>query len=318
MFTSIRSRRIPALLTRMSSRPNSSIACRTSRSAPAKSATFSPFVVASPPPARISSTTCCAGPRSEPSPAIPAPRSLTMTFAPARASASACERPMPRPAPVTIATLPLRSGIGGELILRRRSGPGSAGSRSAAVRPRRPSLARASPSGRHRRGFALRAPAALRRLREAASSAPAGRCRARSAPRACESGAGDRRAWGGSRPRGTPRSPPRARPGSAARSCDTSGLEQVADLVLDLGPEPAEDGELDAPLLTGQMALRLREAADRPADVAGELPVVQLLGPNVEAGQLVVALEEGLGVADPTEPFLRDAEAPRTNEPERE
>src|SRR6185437_12346158 len=118
MFTSIRSRRIPALLTRMSSRPNSSIACRTSRSAPAKSATFSPFVEASPPEARISSTTCSAGPGSAPSPASPAPRSLTTTFAPACASASACERPIPRPAPVTIATFPLRSGIAGSLFAR--------------------------------------------------------------------------------------------------------------------------------------------------------------------------------------------------------
>src|SRR5947209_4842230 len=116
MFTSIRSRRIPALFTRMSSRPNSSIACCTSRSAPAKSATFSPFVDASPPMARISSTTCSAGPASEPSPATPAPRSLTTTLAPAAASASACERPMPRPAPVTIAPLPLRSGMTGSLV----------------------------------------------------------------------------------------------------------------------------------------------------------------------------------------------------------
>src|SRR3954468_21005725 len=116
MFTSIRSRRIPALLTRMSSRPNSSIACCTSRSAPAKSATFSPLVDASPPAARISSTTCSAGPGSEPSPATPAPRSLTTTVAPAFASASACERPMPRPAPVTMATLPFKSGIDGSLF----------------------------------------------------------------------------------------------------------------------------------------------------------------------------------------------------------
>ena len=61
MFTSIRSRRIPALLTRMSRRPNSSIACWIMRPAPAKSATFSPFATASPPAALISSTTCSAG-----------------------------------------------------------------------------------------------------------------------------------------------------------------------------------------------------------------------------------------------------------------
>ena len=46
MFTSMRSRRIPALLTRTSSRPNSSIAgCGTSRSAPASSATSSPLTI---------------------------------------------------------------------------------------------------------------------------------------------------------------------------------------------------------------------------------------------------------------------------------
>src|SRR5579871_6785460 len=116
MFTSIRSRRIPALLTRMSRRPKFSIACCTIRPAPAKSATFSPFVVASPPAPRISSTTCCAGVASAPSPARPPPRSLTTTFAPAVASASACERPIPRPAPVTIATFPLRSGMRERLV----------------------------------------------------------------------------------------------------------------------------------------------------------------------------------------------------------
>src|SRR5580765_9065217 len=111
MFTSMRSRRIPALLTRMSTRPKRSTACSTMRPAPAKSATFSPFATASPPSASISRTTSCAGPSSAPSPASDAPRSLTTIFAPARASASACSRPIPRPAPVTIATLPLKSGI---------------------------------------------------------------------------------------------------------------------------------------------------------------------------------------------------------------
>src|SRR5205085_3897254 len=111
-------------------------------------------------------------------------------------------------------------------------------------------------------------------------------------------------------------SPRRARPASAARSRYAPGLEQVADLVLDLGAQPPEDGKLDAPVLTSQVALRLREAADRPADVAGELPVVELLGPDVEAGLLVVALEVRLGVADAAEPPAADAEAPRAHERE--
>ena len=57
MLTSIRSRRMPALFTRMSSRPNASTACATSRRAPSKSATFSPSATASEPSASISATT---------------------------------------------------------------------------------------------------------------------------------------------------------------------------------------------------------------------------------------------------------------------
>src|SRR3954447_19862617 len=92
----------------------------------------------------------------------------------------------------------------------------------------------------------------------------------------------------------------------------------MADLVLDLGSEPAENRELDAPVLSRQMAPRLREATDRPADVPGELPVVELLGPHVEAGQLVVALEVRLDVSDPAESEVVRAEAPRAHERERE
>ena len=49
MLVSMRSRRMPALLTSVSSRPNVSIARCTMRPAPAKSATFSPSATASPP-----------------------------------------------------------------------------------------------------------------------------------------------------------------------------------------------------------------------------------------------------------------------------
>ncbi len=107
VLTSIRSRTKPALLTRMSSPPYVSIACRTIDSAWAKSATSAPLVTASPPSARISATTASAGDSSF-SPASETPKSLTTTFAPCRASSSACARPMPRPAPVTIAIRPAR------------------------------------------------------------------------------------------------------------------------------------------------------------------------------------------------------------------
>ncbi len=111
MFTSIRSRRIPALLTRMSSRPYCSSAWATRCSAAPKSETSSAFATASPPAAAISSTTDWAGVVSAPSPASEPPRSLTTTRAPASASASACSRPIPRPAPVTIATFPSSDGM---------------------------------------------------------------------------------------------------------------------------------------------------------------------------------------------------------------
>ena len=54
VLTSIRSRTKPALLTRMSSPPKVSIACRTIASACAKSATSAPLTTASPPAASIS------------------------------------------------------------------------------------------------------------------------------------------------------------------------------------------------------------------------------------------------------------------------
>src|SRR3954463_1806643 len=66
------------------------------------------------------------------------------------------------------------------------------------------------------------------------------------------------------------------------------------------------------------MALRLREAADRPADVARELPVIELLRADVEPGQLVVALEVRLPIADPPPPQVIRAEAPGADEREGE
>ena len=59
MFTSIRSRRMPALLTRTWRSPNVSIAVLMRRWAPSHVETSSPLATASPPIALISSTTCC-------------------------------------------------------------------------------------------------------------------------------------------------------------------------------------------------------------------------------------------------------------------
>src|SRR5947209_14840261 len=109
MFTSMRSRRMPALLTSTSRRPKASTACATIAPASSKSATLPPLTTASPPAATISSTTDCAGEASSPTPLTSPPRSLTTTLAPWRASDSACSRPMPRPAPVTSATRPSHS-----------------------------------------------------------------------------------------------------------------------------------------------------------------------------------------------------------------
>src|SRR5579875_2787880 len=106
MLTSMRSRRMPALFTRVSRPPKVSRAARIIRAAPSMSETSSPLAIASPPMARISSTTCPAGPVELPVPSTSDPRSLTTTLAPWRANSRACSRPMPRPAPVTTTTRP--------------------------------------------------------------------------------------------------------------------------------------------------------------------------------------------------------------------
>src|ERR1700724_2224901 len=106
------SRRIPALFTTIARLPNSSIACWMMRSPPSAVATLSRLATATPPAARISSTTCSAG-FDSPAPGSP-PTSLTTTRAPRRASSRAWQRPSPRPAPVTIATSP--SNFNGALV----------------------------------------------------------------------------------------------------------------------------------------------------------------------------------------------------------
>ena len=106
------SRRMPALLIRMSMRPQASIACLTMACTAASSVTEAPLAIASPPAALISSTTACAAVAEPPEPSTEPPRSLTTTLAPRAASSSACWRPRPPPAPVTIATRPVKSILG--------------------------------------------------------------------------------------------------------------------------------------------------------------------------------------------------------------
>ncbi|SSQ42903.1 Uncharacterised protein [Acinetobacter baumannii] len=98
------SRKMPALLTKISMRPQRAIVSSTIRWTCSASVTEAPLAIASPPAAMISSTTFCAAEVDPPLPCTSLPKSLTTTFAPKRASNSACSRPKPAPAPVTIAT----------------------------------------------------------------------------------------------------------------------------------------------------------------------------------------------------------------------
>src|SRR5450756_2128150 len=102
----MRLRRMPALLTRMSTVPNSRTAVSMISRAPASVATEAVQASALPPRARISSTTWLATLVSAPEPSRATPRSLTTTRAPRAASCRAMLRPMPRPEPVTTATRP--------------------------------------------------------------------------------------------------------------------------------------------------------------------------------------------------------------------
>src|SRR6516162_8517999 len=97
---------MPALFTRMSTRPKVSSAVATIFSALPGSLIEAVEAIASPPAFLISLTTVCAGPASVPAPSRLAPMSHTTTRAPSCANNSAMPRPIPRPAPVTIATLP--------------------------------------------------------------------------------------------------------------------------------------------------------------------------------------------------------------------
>src|ERR1700716_2414943 len=95
MLKIIRSRKMPALLTTTSNVPHCSIAASMRCLAPSKSETSSPLAIASPPDARIRSTTSPDGPLDEPLPSSSAPMSLTTTLAPWRGNSRACARARP-------------------------------------------------------------------------------------------------------------------------------------------------------------------------------------------------------------------------------
>src|SRR2546428_10987146 len=88
----------------------------------------------------------------------------------------------------------------------------------------------------------------------------------------------------------------------------------MEQLELHLGGEPPEHGELDAPLLSREVAARLRERADGPLQIADDLPIVERRERDVPAGQRVVALEARLDIADAAEAQLIDAEAQRPHQ----
>src|SRR5437762_2234039 len=106
MLKLMRSRRMPALFTRMSSPPSSSVACSMRRCPPFHDVMSSKLATAVPPALLISLTTSSAGRSSLASPETEPPTSLTTTDAPSDASRRASVRPIPRPAPVMTATLP--------------------------------------------------------------------------------------------------------------------------------------------------------------------------------------------------------------------
>src|SRR3989442_1942071 len=89
----------------------------------------------------------------------------------------------------------------------------------------------------------------------------------------------------------------------------------MEQLELHLGRKAPDDGELDAALLSRKVAARLGERADRPLQVADDLPVVERGERDVPPAQRVVALEVRLDPADAAEPHLIAAGAPRPYQP---
>jgi len=90
---------VPALLTRMSSRPKAASVSATTRSQSAALLTSACTGATRPPAARISAAVCSSRSR---------PRAAIATAAPSCASSTAVARPMPCVPPVTIATFPFR------------------------------------------------------------------------------------------------------------------------------------------------------------------------------------------------------------------
>src|SRR2546423_3599932 len=88
----------------------------------------------------------------------------------------------------------------------------------------------------------------------------------------------------------------------------------MGELDLHLGGEPPEHRELDAALLSREVAPRLRERADGPLQIPDDLPVVERRERDVPAGQRVVALEIRLDIADAAEAQLIDTKAPRSHQ----
>src|SRR5438046_9578581 len=85
-------------------------------------------------------------------------------------------------------------------------------------------------------------------------------------------------------------------------------------LELHLGGKPPEHRELDAPLLSREVAARLGQRADGPLQIAHDLPVVQRGERDVPTAERVVTLEIGLDLADSAQAQLIDAETPGPHE----
>src|SRR5882672_8338411 len=88
----------------------------------------------------------------------------------------------------------------------------------------------------------------------------------------------------------------------------------MEQLELHLGGKAPEHRELDAPLLSREVAARLGQRADGPLKIAHDLPVVERGERDVPTGERVVALEIWLDLADTTQAQLIDAEAPRPHQ----
>src|SRR5438445_12783452 len=88
----------------------------------------------------------------------------------------------------------------------------------------------------------------------------------------------------------------------------------MEQLKLHLGGEPPKHRELDAPLLSREVAARLGQRADGPLEIADDLPVAERGERDVPTGERVVPLEVRLDFADAAKVELIDAEAPRPYE----